>query len=166
MIAGGILLLNTKSAGSPLTIIPAPTPLPIKVYLSGDIENPGVYLLPIESRLEDLINMANITFPPETDINLASKLYDGQHVQISSNNSVERKNEITISNSEKININDAKIEELMLLPGIGETKAKEIVFYRETNGYFDTIEDILNVPGIGEATFNQLRDMIVTNSVN
>ncbi|PKO07563.1 MAG: hypothetical protein CVU41_02395 [Chloroflexi bacterium HGW-Chloroflexi-3] len=166
LIAGAILLLNSKDSGSPIIIVPAPTPLPIKVYLSGDIENPGVYLLPVDSRIEDLINISQIIIPPESDINLASKLYDGQHIQISSNNSIVETNTITITNSEKININEADIENLMLLPGIGETKAKEIVLYRETYGYFDTIEDILNVPGIGEATFNQLRDKIATNSVD
>lgn len=166
LIAGVILLLNSKDTGLPIIVVPAPTPLPISVYLSGDIENPGVYLLPVGSRMEDLINLSKIKIPPESDINLASKLYDGQHIQISSNSSVERTNTITITNSEKININEADIEELKLLPGIGETKAKEIVMYRETYGYFDTIEDILNVPGIGDATFNQLRDKIATNSLD
>ncbi len=166
LIAGVILLLNTKDAGLPITVIPAPTPLPIKVYLSGDIDNPGVYLLPVDSRMEDLITLSNIKIPPEADINLASKLYDGQHIQISSNNSAVRTNTITITNSEKININEADIEELILLPGIGETKAKEIVMYRETNGYFDTIEDILNVPGIGDATLKQIQDRIAINSLD
>jgi len=166
LFAGVILLLNTKDTGLSITVVPAPTPLPIKVYLSGDIENPGVYQLPVDSRLEDLVILSKIIIPPESDLNLASKLYDGQHIQITSNKSAERINAITISDSEKININEADIEELMLLPGIGEAKAKEIVMYRESYGYFDTIEDILNVPGIGEATFEQLRDKIAINSVN
>lgn len=166
LIAGAILLLNSKDPGIPIKIIPAPTPLPIKVYLSGDIENPGVYLLPVNSRMEDLINLSGIKIYPDSDINLASKLYDGQHIQILSNDAVIRTNTISFTNSEKININEAGIEELMLLPGIGETKAKEIVLYRETYGYFDTIDDILNVPGIGEATFNQLRDKIAINSLD
>jgi competence protein ComEA len=166
LIAGAILLLNSKDSGSPIKIVPAPTQLPIKVYLSGDIENPGVYLLPVDSRMEDLINLSSVKINADSDINLASKLYDGQHIHIFSKNSDERTNTVVITNSEKININEADIEELMLLPGIGETKAKEIVLYRETYGYFDTIEDILNVPGIGEATFNQLRDKIATNSLD
>jgi competence protein ComEA len=166
LIAGAILLLNSKDSGSPIKIVPAPTQLPIKVYLSGDIENPGVYLLPVDSRMEDLINLSGVKINADSDINLASKLYDGQHIQIFSKNSEVRINTFAITNSEKININEADIEELMLLPGIGETKAKEIVLYRETYGYFDTIEDILNVPGIGEATFNQLRDKIATNSLD
>ncbi len=166
LIAGVILLLNTNDPGIPIKIVPAPTSEPIKVYLSGDIENPGVYLLPVDSRMEDLINLSKIKIPPESDINLASKLYDGQHIQFLSKDAVVRTNIVTITDSELININEADIEELMLLPGIGETKAKEIIMYRETYGYFDTIEDILNVPGIGDATFNQLRDKIATNSLD
>lgn len=164
LIAGVILLLNANDPGIPIKIVRAPTPLPIKVYLSGDIENSGVYLLPVDSRMEDLV-ILSIIIPPESNINLASKLYDGQHIQILSEDSGVKTNIITISDSKRININEADIEELMLLPGIGETKAKEIIMYRETYGYFDTIEDILNVPGIGDATFNQLRDKIAINSL-
>lgn len=166
LVAGVILLFTTNDPGIPIKIVPVPTPLPIKVYLSGDIENPGVYLLPVDSRMEDLVNLSKIKIPPESDINLASKLYDGQHIQILSNDSEVKANTIRITDSDLININEADLQELMLLPGIGQTKAKEIIVYRETYGYFDTIEDILNVPGIGEATFTQLRDKIATNSLD
>lgn len=77
---------------------------------------------------------------------------------------------ITSSNSETttsqdttsklININTASAQELTSLPGIGETKANNIVSYRTENGYFKTIEDLKNVSGIGDATFEQLKDYI------
>lgn len=77
---------------------------------------------------------------------------------------------ITSSNSETttsqdttsklININTASVQELTSLPGIGETKANNIVSYRNENGYFKTIEDLKNVSGIGDATFEQLKDYI------
>ena len=54
---------------------------------------------------------------------------------------------------------------LTTLPGIGPTKANDIVQYREEFGFFDEIEDILNVPGIGEITFNQIKDLITTNQI-
>lgn len=60
----------------------------------------------------------------------------------------------------KININTAGIEELVTLNGIGEVKAQEIVAYREQNGAFERIEQLLNVKGIGEATFNKIQDWI------
>lgn len=65
-----------------------------------------------------------------------------------------------VSAEDKININTATIEELDTLPGIGPSKAQAIIDYRETNGPFQTIEDIKNVSGIGEATFNNIKYLI------
>ena len=56
-----------------------------------------------------------------------------------------------------ININSAKIDELSSLPGIGESKAKAIIEYREKNGSFKSVEDIMNVSGIGEALFKKIK---------
>ena len=64
------------------------------------------------------------------------------------------------SQSGKVNINTADIYTLMSLEGIGETYAKRIIEYRETNGPFENIEDILNVPGIGEKRFETIKDLI------
>jgi len=166
LIAGAVLLLNRNDPGKPITIIPAPTPLPIQVYISGEIDKPGVYELPSNSRLEDLIILANIPLMDVKNLNLSSKLYDGQHIQISTSPIDNKGKIIETDETEKININEATMEDLISLPGIGESKANEIILYRESHGYFDTIEDILNVPGIGEAIFNRLKDMIVTNSLN
>ncbi len=59
-----------------------------------------------------------------------------------------------------ISINNASKEELMTLSGIGESKASDIISYRNLNGGFKSIEDLKNVNGIGEATFNKIRDFI------
>ena len=75
-------------------------------------------------------------------------------------------NKVTNSNEDKndvkypISINDASIEELMSLPNIGESKAKSIIKFREDNGSFEKIEDIMNVSGIGEKLFEQIKDFI------
>ena len=65
-----------------------------------------------------------------------------------------------------ININTATAAELTALPGIGETKAKKIVAYREANGNFGSIEDIKNVSGIGDATFENIKSYITVGSDN
>ncbi len=62
--------------------------------------------------------------------------------------------------SELISINNAPLEELIKIPNIGESKAQDIIAYREENNGFTTIEDIMNVPGIGEATFAKIKDYI------
>ena len=64
------------------------------------------------------------------------------------------------STSSKISINKATIEQLQTLPGIGESKAKDIISYREQNGPFTKIEDITKVSGIGESVFAKIKDYI------
>jgi comEA protein len=62
--------------------------------------------------------------------------------------------------AEKVNINSASADQLVALPGIGPSYAQRIVEYREKNGPFKRLEDILNVRGIGEKTFEKIRDHI------
>lgn len=64
------------------------------------------------------------------------------------------------SASDKINLNTADAEALDTLPGIGPVKAERIIEYRQTNGAFEVIEDIMNVDGIGRKTFENLKDYI------
>lgn len=64
----------------------------------------------------------------------------------------------------KVNINTASAEELQTLSGIGEVKAERIVAYRENNGPFERVEDLLNVTGIGQATLEAIRDSVTVGS--
>lgn len=75
--------------------------------------------------------------------------------QNKSTNKKEDNNEITI-----VSINTASLEQLKTLPGIGESKANDIIKYREKEGNFKTIEDIKNVSGIGDSLFEKIKDYI------
>lgn len=72
----------------------------------------------------------------------------------------ENNNDNKGTTSSKININTASADELMTLPGIGPSTAEKIISYREQNGEFKKIEDIMNVSGIGEGKFNKMKDYI------
>lgn len=74
------------------------------------------------------------------------------------NKTTESKNSDKLDN--KISINNASIQELVKIPGVGEAKAKDIVSYREKNGFFKTIEDIKQVSGIGDSLFEKIKDNI------
>ena len=63
----------------------------------------------------------------------------------------------------RINLNTASKEQLMTLSGIGESKAETIISYREKNGAFQTIEDLMNIPGIKNGVFEKIKDNIMVN---
>lgn len=164
LIGGLFFLISSPPKGNPITLLPSPTQVPIKVYITGAIKYPGTYELKKDSRLSDLIEKAGgLTDPNTGEYNLASKLYDGQQIQIQALSEIPSKS--TNLESIKVNINDADSNLLATLPGIGPTKANDIIQYREEFGFFDEIEDILKVPGIGEITFNQIKDLITTNQI-
>lgn len=162
----------------------------IIVDIKGEIKKPGVYNIKVGSRVNDLINEAgglsknaNTRF-----INLSKRLEDGEVIVIYSNkeiNDAKKNDKLEVSapcvceevkndacyndnntnnktnNSSKIvNINTASIQELTVLKGIGESKAKAIVNYRDKNGKFKTIKDIMNVSGISETLFSKIKDYI------
>ena len=95
-------------------------------------------------------------------VNLADKIADGQKVYIPAEGEEPAVNVDTASSgmASKININTASESELTTLPGIGESRAKDIVNYRTKNGFFNSIEDVKNVTGIKEAAFEKIKDYI------
>ena len=99
-----------------------------------------------------------------SDLNQAEKLSDGQKIYVPTiSESEESDNASGISADGKVNINRATAEELMTLPGIGESKANDIISYRETNGSFAKIEDIMNIPGIKDGVFNKISGSITVD---
>lgn len=126
----------------------------IHVDIQGAVTKPGLYELEDGSYLGDLITLAGgYSDANETCINQAHKLSDGEKIYIPFSNE-------ECIEEELININTATLEELDTLPGIGETKAQNIIDYREANGYFTTTEEIMEVNGIGEQIYADIKDLI------
>jgi competence protein ComEA len=164
LLGGVILLLSHSFQGKSIALQPSSTPKPISVYITGAIQNPGVYQLDSESRLDSLIDLAGGLKPTanQSQINLAALLYDGQHIVIPD---IHENKIQTIDQLHPLNINTATVSELDLLPGIGSAKAGAMITYREQNGLFSKVEDIMLVPGIGEGLFLQIKPFITVSDI-
>lgn len=139
----------------------------IYVHVCGAVVKEDVYILPEGSRGIDAIQAAGgFTAEAATAYcNLAEILTDGMRLYIPTQEEVDAGLVPVVSGQEKqptgiVNINTAEKEELMTLPGIGESKAESIVKYRSKVGRFQSIEELKNVSGIGEALFESLCDKI------
>ena len=153
----------------------------IIIHLSGAVNNAGVYKLTEKNRMVDLIKAAG-GLKENADlkqINLAEKLFDGQKLIIPTlndeTNNLEAKNDVfsvdkeqiisntytSTNNDNLININQADQSRLEKLSGIGPSKAKSIIKYREENSYINKKEDLLNISGIGTKTLEKIIDEIV-----
>ena len=149
------------------------------VDIKGMINNPGVYEVDSDLRVNDVIELAGgLKEGADTsNINLAKLVSDEMTIIIYSTEEVleKFKQEVCICNcpyiqndacinsnndSNLININTAGIEELTTLTGIGDVKAEAIIKYRSEVGKFKTKEELLNVEGIGEALFEKIKDNI------
>lgn len=132
----------------------------IAVDMRGAISTPGVVYLEPGARLIDAVDAAG-GLRDDADkplINLASRVSDGQMVTIPT--------QIPANSGDQsglININTASAAELMSLPGIGEVTAGRIVAYREANGPFQTIDDLVKIDGISTATVDEIRDYITVS---
>ena len=146
----------------------------IKVYVAGEVNNPGVIELEEGSRIEDAIEGAGGVKAEANlkNINLAYAISDGEKIYIPniaeagqeteesfllespSNGNIEK------SSKGKININKATATELTSVPGIGQSTAQKIIAYREENGKFQAIEDVKKVSGIGDSKFESMKDYL------
>lgn len=137
----------------------------IYVHICGAVINPGVYQVPAGTRVYQALELAGGSSDDAylSGINLADKLADGQKVYIPA----EGENAEGVLSTDSggvqsvmININTASEAELMTLPGIGQSRAKDIINYRVKNGLFESIDDIMKVSGIKEAAFEKIKDLI------
>ncbi len=156
------------------------------IHICGEVIHPGVYELPKGARIWDALQAAGgVTDEGEADyLNQASLLEDGMKITVPSHIQVEQwetDGETGIQNSgaatlvqsgqasqnsgsskedTKVNLNTADEALLCTLPGIGQSRARSIIAYREEKGPFSRIEDIMKVTGIKEAAFAKIKDYI------
>ncbi len=163
----------------------------VLVDVKGQVNNPGVYESTEKNTVMDVINQAGgLTNKSDTsNINLSKKLEDEMVIIVYSKEEIrqmkvkqtscpnynnacidnkdeksnlENSNTKSDNKTELVNINTADEEKLQTLSGIGASKAKAIIEYRNTNGKFEKIEDIKNVSGIGDSAFEKIKDYITT----
>lgn len=156
----------------------------VVVYICGAVKHPGVYKFTAGSRVNDAVNAASgfKKGAARTAINQARVLEDGEQITIPTLKQVKRKqlskttdgdnfqdkitdNENTDSSEREsqdtlININTASAGELTSLSGIGQSRADAIIEYRQSNGKFQSIEDIMKIPGIKQGIFNKIKNKI------
>lgn len=142
----------------------------IFIHVAGAVNNPGVYSLNKGARIEDLLKLAEPKMEADIDryLNRAALLQDSDKIYVPYKDEIAGGSSTgdtlpiaSMSNvNSKININRATEKELETLPGIGPTRAQAIIQYRNTNGAFRKIEDLMEVKGIGPAIFENLKDEI------
>jgi len=176
ILAGILIYVSRAPAGEPIVLQPAPTDTPLQVHVIGAVPRPGLYELPEGARVQDAVAAAGglLAEADENALNLAALIEDGQQLAVPYLSGSEPQNNADSPDLpssadaaptadpdlELVDINTATFEELDSLPGIGPTTAQKILDYRDENGPFSIIEDIMNVSGIGPATFEDIRDLI------
>lgn len=159
----------------------------VAVYVTGEVAKPGVVYVPWEGRVGDAINQCGGLLPTadSSQVNMAATVKDGMEIRVKGkaiskdSNMGSTVNQSSVegsvasrdsktgspkqgknSDSEMVNINTADVEGLKKLKGIGPAMAQRIIDYRETNGSFQTPEDIMQVKGIGKAKYAKLKEQI------
>lgn len=134
------------------------------VDIAGAIAQPGVYQLEGGARIEDVIRLAG-GFSIKADsnwiaknLNLASKVVDGQKIYIQSLGETETSGSSlsSYSNSDKVNINFASAKELDTLPGVGQVTADKIISQRP----YSSVDELLVKKVVGKSTFEKIKDLV------
>ena len=130
----------------------------ITLKISGEVENPGRYIMSENTRVCDLIYAAGgITNNADIEmVDLDAILTDGAKIE------VPKLTDENLNGFPVININTADADELMLVPGIGETLALRIIEYRNIYGSFSDLSELTHIKGVGDKNFEKIKDYIKT----
>ena len=143
----------------------------ITVDVKGAVKSPGIYDLPLGSRVHDAVQKAG-GLTEEADsksLNLAQKISDEALVYVPTKGeevaSQQAASGTTPSSSKekKVNLNKASLEELKQVKGLGGKRAQDIIDHRETNGKFKSVDELKKVSGIGAKTIEKLKDYVTVD---
>jgi competence protein ComEA len=168
------LSLASASPASPSSSSQATGAAPVELIVDvvGKVRQPGIVTLPKGSRVYEAIEAAGGLKGrvDTTSLNMARELTDGEQVLVglepvdpaaATPGGAAAPAGGAPSAGTKVNLNAATLEQLDTLPGIGPVTAQAILAWRESNGRFGSVDDLLDVKGIGEATLAELRDLVV-----
>ena len=141
----------------------------ITVDVKGAVKSPGIYDLPVGSRVNDAVQKAGglIDNADSKSINLAQKISDEALVYVPTKE--EAPNQESYSNatgnkeSKKVNLNKASLEELKQVKGLGAKRAQDIIDHRESNGKFKSVDELKKVSGIGAKTIEKLKEYVTVD---
>ena len=170
--AGGLLLLVAGSAlwfgrsepdRAPLVLQTAAGTheVQITVHVAGEVASPGLVVVAGDARVADAVAAAGGSTREAdlTAVNLAAPLQDGEQIVIPAARDGEQELN-AVDGDGRVRVNRASAEELEALPGVGPVLAARIAAFRDENGPFRAVEDLLDVAGIGEGKLATLRDAV------
>jgi len=143
----------------------------ITVDVKGAVKSPGIYDLPVGSRVHDAVQKAG-GLTEEADsksLNLAQKISDEALVYVPTKGEEAASQQAasgttpSTSKDKKVNLNKASLEELKQVKGLGGKRAQDIIDHREANGKFRSVDELKKVSGIGAKTIEKLKDYVTVD---
>ncbi|MET0828257.1 MAG: ComEA family DNA-binding protein [Microbacterium sp.] len=140
----------------------SPVAASVFIHVSGSVAAPGLYVLHEGARVVDAVAAAG-GFAPGADeeaVNLARPVSDGEQLHVPAAGEAPQPGDTAAGGDGRVNLNTADAGELDTLPRIGPAMAERIIDWRDSNGRFTSVEDLLAVPGIGDKMLETLRDLV------
>jgi competence protein ComEA len=166
---GGYYFINSRPSAAPEMVQDLVIPMQetvtseVVINVAGKVAKPGVYKLPMGSRVVDALTSAGnqLKGVDISDINLARVLVDGEQILVGTPPSaVAKKATAKISTSNPLDLNRATAAQLDSLPGIGPVTAQRILDYRSKVGRINSVEELKKISGLGGAKFEEIKNLL------